>query len=171
MFDHGLHYLEREKHKIRPEYAATLQVLFRNVSLVLWRETSTQHYATPGGYYTESLPNQTECSAADDLERNSTSYHLASVCHMVHDMNWTLVDALAPNFTNSPIDADRHEIVMIPFRQYTLPLHNLHAGYPDCSHYCSSPFLWVPIWRGLRLALDRSVLNGKFQKVANEVIP
>jgi hypothetical protein len=41
----------------------------------------------------------------------------------------------------------------LPFFNLTAQLHYLHPS--ECTHYCSTPYLWMPIWRSLRLAMDR----------------
>ena len=48
---------------------------------------------------------------------------------------------------------DTKELVILPFYNFTAPLYDLHPG--ECTHFCSTPFLWMPIWRSLRLAMDR----------------
>ena len=49
------------------------------------------------------------------------------------------------------------ELVVLPFFNYTSHHYNQHPKEKDgdCTHYCPSPFLYIPLWRSLRLALDR----------------
>ena len=61
------------------------------------------------------------------------------------------------SFLDEPVE--NNELVFLPFREYTLPLHYLHPT--ECSHYCHTPFLWLPIWRNLRIAMDRAI-NKKY---------
>jgi hypothetical protein len=48
------------------------------------------------------------------------------------------------------------ELVILPFRKFTHDLHYAHGT--ECTHYCSSPHLWLPVWRALRLSMDRLFL-------------
>jgi hypothetical protein len=49
----------------------------------------------------------------------------------------------------------KRELVILPQRQFLLPLHDLHSSDgQDCTHFCSSPDLFLPAWRSLRIAMD-----------------
>jgi len=74
--------------------------------------------------------------------------------------NFTWVDASDPNFLHTPLATSGRELVFLPYRDYTKEITYLH--YDECTHYGSNPFLWQPIWRNVRLALQRQAkyLNG-----------
>ena len=46
----------------------------------------------------------------------------------------------------------------IPYRDFTSQFPDIHRK-GECSHFCSTPDLWVPIWRTLRLIVDNYVNN------------
>ena len=50
---------------------------------------------------------------------------------------------------------------ILPFRAYTMQFYDLHLNsmQKDCSHFCSTPSLWLYLWRTLRLALEEAVLR------------
>lgn len=42
-------------------------------------------------------------------------------------------------------------IIPVPFRDITLPLHNMHPSISgghdeDCTHYCYFPQMWQQVW-------------------------
>jgi hypothetical protein len=157
MFDHGLHYLtDAEQHILANESLPYLKLLSERVPLVLWRETSAQHYATHGGHYRFGLPlENASCVPIPPLDV-STSVVTNTMNALLRQLDMTLVNAGEADFFQKAPQAN--ELVFLPFRLYTMPLWNVHAGSPDCTHFCSTPYLWLPIWRTLRIALDRHVL-------------
>jgi hypothetical protein len=60
-----------------------------------------------------------------------------------------------PLFTRPPAPV----VTILPFAEWTRPLHDLHPyddddeGGGDCTHYCSSPFLYMPLWRSIRVGI------------------
>jgi hypothetical protein len=45
------------------------------------------------------------------------------------------------------------ELVVIPYYEYTVGLWGMHPL--ECTHYCSSPVIYLPVWKSLRVAMDR----------------
>lgn len=46
-------------------------------------------------------------------------------------------------------NADYDNIKVLPFRDVTLPLHNMHPSsddFEDCTHYCYFPQMWQGLW-------------------------
>jgi hypothetical protein len=163
VFDHGLHYLPDQFKEMIERTQTMLPALGGGgdgkVKLVAWRETSSQHFNTTHGEYIKHT-NVTNCQPirhAPDIFRSDIMIQAAKLA------NWTVQWANNPAFstTSRPKGGGRgsgsvDELVIIPFRKFTHDLHYMHAG--ECTHYCSSPHLWLPIWRGLRLAMDRLFL-------------
>ena len=65
-----------------------------------------------------------------------------------------------PPQTTSSRSSRRH-VTVLPFADFTKALHGLHpyeeAGGGkggDCTHYCSTPFVYYPLWRSIRMALQ-----------------
>jgi hypothetical protein len=49
------------------------------------------------------------------------------------------------------------ELIVLPFYNFTAEHYDQHPPEveADCTHYCPSPFLYMPLWRSLRFAMDR----------------
>lgn len=158
LFDHGLHYdLRRQKRRMMDDSRAALRVLEKQVPLLVWRETSAQHWHTAGGHYEQGVSlNQSSCAQVQPVDRNRTSPMMLAMKELVDRLNWTMVDTSDSGQMKK--QAHESELNVIPFRQHTIGFHELHPDRKDCTHFCSTPFLWVPVWRGLRLAIDRAVL-------------
>jgi hypothetical protein len=165
IFDHGLHFLKHEKGEFLEDSLPALQLLGEKVPLLIWRETTSQHYDNPGGHFDrEGLDGETSCVNVPLSEQTNQPAAVDWMQELVvQQMNWTMIDASAPNFVSTPRSSGQQELVMIPFRRFTSYLWDLHPGFPDCSHFCSTPFVWVPIWRSLRLAIDRGLWTGQLQ--------
>ena len=67
-----------------------------------------------------------------------------------NNMMMQLPSSSSKNTTKKP-----KELIILPYLNYTSVHHELHGLGNDCTHYCGSPFLYQPIWRSLRLAMDR----------------
>lgn len=160
VFDHGLHYVaKRDMERFKNETMAMLHSLQMNVPLLIWRETSAQHFLATGGHYYGGVTKQPNavCTATKASEISSTSTHLNTMLDALQSLNnpsWSHAFTSDPHFLSSKPDKDK-ELIIIPFRQYTIPMHNLHPSTTDCTHYCHTPYLWLPLWRSLRLSLDR----------------
>jgi hypothetical protein len=51
------------------------------------------------------------------------------------------------------------KVVVAPWFNFTSQHFQMHPFNPvapaqDCTHFCASPFLYSPVWRGLRIAMD-----------------
>jgi hypothetical protein len=103
---------------------------------VIWRETSAQHFpSTPYGMY--------------DLTQKEKITHCKP--HQVAGEDWR-VTQVKEVWKELKIK----DITYIPFYKATLPLYNMHPDAfhsanksVDCTHYCTWPMLWQPIWQGL----------------------
>lgn len=145
------------------------------LKLVAWRQTSAQHYNTTGGHYADEANFTGPCVVHPSEDSNGDGYRLDLMKQAANASNFTFLNVLDPNFFNivpprrnnnynnnnankNPEDDDNNnidELVLLPYRQYTDPLSYFHPN--ECSHYCHDPHLWLPIWRTLRIAMDRTV--------------
>jgi hypothetical protein len=159
VFDHGLHYApSHQSQKFLDESLLLLAGLRRRASLKLlaWRETSAQHWNTTGGYFYPGT------SAGDFMRQPCTpigspeyvkGFRLPLMAQAANDTGFRIRNVLDPTFTTSPLEAD--DLVVLPFRAYSSMAHGLHPERADCTHFCHTPFFWLPLWRTLRLAMDR----------------
>lgn len=124
----------------------------KNVTVLAWRETSAQHFDAPGGHYGLERGTADKCVPIDANNSNGRNFRWPSMQQAAHDAGLIWKNPLDANFGD---DGDnRNELIVLPFRNYTAPLHYLHPG--ECTHYCHTPYLWLPIWQALRIAMDRA---------------
>jgi hypothetical protein len=176
VFDHGLHYpANRAQRNFQHDMSYLLKSArdqSNRVKLLAWRETTAQHFDLPGGYYLRGMtdadrpcvPSNENFTAAayqgkqlspQLLEILSNAYPASdfiSVAQKTANITW--LDVSDPNFLNTPPLQYSKEIVFLPYRDYTKALHHMHDR--ECTHYCANPFIWQPIWRSLRLAMQRT---------------
>jgi hypothetical protein len=124
-------------------------------SLLLFRETTAQHFDTPTGMY-----------GMYDIDHRSMKCTPLEWTHEVGSRDRAVVDAAraAGYDVASPSEAASDKLVILPFHNFTAQLYDSHphdagefnnsTNQQDCTHYCLSPFLWVPLWRTLRIAMD-----------------
>jgi hypothetical protein len=147
VFDHGLHYgqFEDNGELFLTEMTKLINTLFTGknsrLKILAWRETTAQHYDTPGGHYLPDA-NFTYCAPMKPEHRNSADWRRPIIEQIV----------------NSTGIEYPQQLDILPFYKYTSYLHDLHHG-ADCSHFCSTPSLWLPLWRVLRLAIDRALVD------------
>lgn len=162
VFDHGSRYHNRD------EFGTAMVNLLQayrydsarshNLKLLAWRQTSAQHSGLPDGHWTRTT--SFEKSGCTPLLGDEDGYHLDSMRQAALLNNFSFLNAFDPDFSSESAfrsySSHRDELIFLPYRDYTKALHYLHPG--ECTHYCSTPYLWLPIWRSLRLALDREVM-------------
>lgn len=152
IFDHGLHWRPFQQASFQGEMASYLGG-FRdsNLTLLAWRETSAQHVDGFGGHYRTAKEKKSKICQPITSGKEGYRKPLMQQAAMEAGLKWK--NLFDESFVNEP--AERDELVFLPFRNYTVPLHWLHPG--ECTHYCHSPYLWLPLWRNLRIALDRAL--------------
>ena len=65
--------------------------------------------------------------------------------------------------TMPPPSTRSSEVVVLPYYNFTSKHPHMHPHRDgnrddDCAHFCGSPYLYYPLWRSLRFAMDRSFL-------------
>lgn len=104
------------------------------MQLLAWRETSAQHWNESGGHYVS--PSKSICFPMDPEDVEGSD----------------ILGKMMKNVTSSSTGTEEL-LTILPFRAYTSQLLALHTD-GDCRHFCSSPSLWLPLWRAIRIALD-----------------
>lgn len=118
-------------------------------SRVFFRETSAQHFDIAGGTYSHEKHRSTKCTPLEWSNQVGTRDAATKVA--AREAGYDIV---------SPTDSsDESKLVMLPFHNFTAQLHGNHPYDPsraigECTHFCSTPLLWMPLWRTLRIALD-----------------
>ena len=188
------------------------QVQLHNVSVVAHRETSAQHFDSPGGAFelyghSADSNSSVKCVVNNDHIRPHSSLYwrerAVQVASQRAGFHYHVVDDITSSSTirrqrksrrrliatnskssNNISDAviwnvslqslsnitnDEEELQTVRPRLFVLPYHNFthrfHRMHPtnrepdtdklqDCTHFCGSPFMYMPLWRPLRLILD-----------------
>ena len=154
MMGFGLHWNDA------PSLQTDWQAFFRQITaspsvskpLLLHRETTAQHFATPTGSFVRDNPIE-QCRVLP--LHNITSWRDEVIQRVFRNITLTNHADL--------------RLGWIPFFQFSLAQAKLHSsivpnvgrGGPDCTHFCSTPFLWMPLWRGWRIALEGHVASAK----------
>jgi hypothetical protein len=65
-----------------------------------------------------------------------------------------------PNMPTFPSGTGQPELVVLPYVDFMARQSAFHPYQgntrvtQDCTHWCSAPFLYMPLWRSLRLPMD-----------------
>jgi hypothetical protein len=147
IFDHGLHYLENEREKFESEilnFASTMQEYDPTIPL-LWRQTSSQHFNSSGGYFDKSVMDKSKRQCVPHGDKKHIDFHHEAIEKVFQKLR-------NQNFS--------HQTGVIPFREYTSHFVQLRAFQTgDCTHFCHLPSFWLYLWRQLRLELDQIAIN------------
>jgi hypothetical protein len=145
IFDHGLHMGPGTGREFVPYMRRLVPALLNGTKswkLLAWRETSAQHFETKGGHFSWRIP-------------------WGCVPHSKHGVDSQKSNVLRPLMEQilAELNVSSSQLQILPFRDYTSQFHDLHApSVQDCSHFCSTPSFWLPLWRTLRNAMDKVVV-------------
>lgn len=166
IFDHGLHFNPYKGRDFRNDMENMLQAYTlkgktsnetkaqKSLRLLAWRETSAQHWNATGGHYSvRNVRQPYVCVPIANKKKAREGFRLPLLTAAAQSVGMKVLNALDSNFSSQPVNPD--EMIVLPFREYTSELHYLHDS--ECTHYCTTPYLWLPIWRSLRLAMDRAL--------------
>jgi hypothetical protein len=162
-------------------FLETLQPLISegNISLVAFRETSAQHHNNTwigGGEYKGRTSNEcvpTTIQMTDDAtfgwrDRVFTkaAQEIGYRVHLAHPRSSldeikkkraiAKVDTATNTSTTSGTSIHTSDIFILPFANFSFNFHELHKAN-ECTHYCSTPYLWYPIWISLRLSMEVNI--------------
>jgi len=151
VFDHGLHYMPQEVglfRRLMTDVIRTAQ--HSNLKLLLWRENSAQPYNSTGGHY---VGGKTGVGCV-----RPTTEMLAEAGGFRYNATQQVLQQQQPQSSNNN-NSSQPLFRILPFRAYTMQFYDLHLNsmQKDCSHFCSTPSLWLYLWRTLRLALEEAV--------------
>ena len=180
VFDHGLHYTIDQDKVFLSEMTKLMETIYQmkdNTSMldsresvlaagkrpkvVVWKETVSQHYDTAtGDYATASRGGAPDGCVQHPYLRNDSvfppdqlSWYQDYMMRITQEMGLRSINA--DNISSSSMGTG-DALFVLPFTQFTRPLHYLHPGGKDCTHVCYTPLVWMPIWRSLRRVLDNS---------------
>ena len=166
VLNYGLHWaVNASRPRISPEALETgLQSLmegWKNMTfppLLAIRESSVQHFvATDGEYFLRDTDAPPRCGVFN--KTHLFGWRDRMVARIAEEHGLPLVkpsEARNNPSTYNTTDRGPRNLVLLPFREFTSELYFMHAhGGGDCTHFCSSPYLWLPALRSLRIAIER----------------
>lgn len=122
--------------------------------LLAHRETSAQHFDADGGDWGLRLPNASKgCVPMNITGSEAEGWRETYVKEAAEQEGYRVL--WADHTLPLEVNHDKPELIFLPFWNYTSRHYNMHPSH-ECSHYCASPFLYTPLWRSLRLAMDRT---------------
>lgn len=178
----GVHFSWKHRARFRARMQQLWEALYTFAShrftLLAFRETTAQHFDADGGDYhlaaaainsTDGLPNRCVPMQWGSL----AGWREAVVKEEATRAGFRVVGPFDDKPSTAKDDTRPH-VVVLPFFNFTAEHPDLHptipatvnssnltaAGAADCTHYCSTPFLWMPLWRSLRVALERKLQQG-----------
>jgi hypothetical protein len=159
----GLHWKYRNSEWAKAMGQMFQQVLASNssVELLVERETSSQHFDVPGGDYLEFRRSRNATNACTNRLGSATYWREVDLDDPTNKEKFHYERILAG--PSMPSQVHPNEVVACPYHNFTQLFHKMHPSSPqklDCTHYCSSPFIYMTLWRSLRLAMDRRFQNG-----------
>lgn len=171
VFNFGLHYTLEMRDTFDEKMGRFFDILRHynhgNFTLLAYRESTAQHFDSPDGdYYYQRNPNTTQCLPIRGGP--NVGWREPIVKERATNAGFRVIRIDGPSIMALPREHPQNimtpappEMVVLPFFNFTVPHHDLHPieagrnGEPDCTHFCSTPYLWLPVWRSLRLALER----------------
>jgi hypothetical protein len=137
----GVWYNSRERFRDEvPKFLTWLNQLGKNSrNLVFYRETSAQHWNFSEVGYFES-----EWQVREEAATNGSC---TPIYDSSPDYDWRNKD-----IASLKENLELEHISIIPFRDVTLPLFNMHPSGEngqDCTHFCYFPQMWMSIWNHL----------------------
>jgi hypothetical protein len=121
--------------------------------LLVYRETSAQHFDADGGDWgLRTNTSVTTCVAIRDYQSPAAAWREAKVAKAAKAQGYKLLSAF--DLPTAITSDEQPELVVLPWWNFTAQHFEMHPP-EECSHYCSSPFLYLPLWKGLRNAMDR----------------
>jgi hypothetical protein len=161
-FNFGLHW-QHTNRKVYQSLMFTAMVALkqhavRDISLFAYRETTAQHFDTPLGEWPAiSKPSHNFTPLTETKRRDPLfGWRKRDILDAVNKSGFTFVPVDPSGKIPMPpllLHSDKDEIAMLPFTEFTSDFHDLHPN--ECTHYCSTPHLWIPLWRSLRLSMER----------------
>lgn len=175
----GLHHNTPQYYTSAMKYLInfSLEIMRNKSAIVMFRETSAQHFNTRTGIYTEAGTFLPRLYADQDGMRKIFKGELNSTVNEVHQLyksDWFYPKC--KSFANKEIYDEqnwRNEIAakileevdpghrlmpIIPFYRLSAARFDLHPTDLDCTHFCHGPMFWAPViqhmYNLLRLRLE-----------------
>jgi hypothetical protein len=124
-----------------------------NFTLLMHRETTAQHFDALAGDFSLRSANASSRCVPVEYDANVSAWRERMVEQATKKAlnKYVRIEPPLPPISRNK---KRPELLVIPYYNFTALHHHMHPS-TECSHYCSSPFIYYPLWRSLRLAMDR----------------
>jgi hypothetical protein len=166
IFNFGVHWMHNtaQIELYRQQMTDVLQE-FQNHSFAYLasRETAAQHFPTLGGEYERGKKHNEDCVASIDTGDELYGWRERMLNEVATNLTYqVMVSDASLRMVNRNSGDNSNTLFVIPFLEFTRNLGHLHQirlqdsakSFLDCTHYCHSPFQWMPIWRSIRLGLE-----------------
>mmetsp|Transcript_6299 Transcript_6299/g.7982 ORF Transcript_6299/g.7982 Transcript_6299/m.7982 type:complete len:289 (-) Transcript_6299:532-1398(-) len=160
MINYGVHFLGNVAEQM-DEFEQSLELLLKafhdSGSLLMYRETSAQHYDMDGGEWNSRLSKQQQDGTLKCVPINGTSDIIKWRTKMFRNVANRTGTSIVHSFQSQEglTNANSsYEVAFLPFFDWTAKLITLKSGV-DCTHFCYTPHIYSSIWRHIRIALDR----------------
>ena len=160
MINYGVHFLplKKEVDEFRQSLESLLKVFNDSESLLMYRETSAQHFDTNGGEWEVNLISAENEGSLKCVSIKETSDRIKWRTKIFKDVvanstGFSITDSFQSE--EEAREGDGHkEVAFLPYFDWTSKLLSLKDGV-DCTHFCYTPHLYSSMWRHMRIALDR----------------
>jgi hypothetical protein len=130
------------------------------LSFLVHRETSAQHFDSVGGEFHPRTGRRTKTCWPMTHNDTPVGWMERAIQRAAKGSGHSLV--MTGSNMPPPLDGSHNltEVVVLPYFNFTSWHHDMHpsanrGGFHDCTHYCSSPYVYYPLWRSLRFAIER----------------
>ena len=155
MIDYGAHYLPGRK-KWRNEFKQSIQSLLKvfdnSECLLMYRETAAQHFDSNGGEYEQWMHEDWKNITCRPIRGTIMKWRTKIFESAAGEGGYSIVDSFQP--MQAGAQDKKKEVAFLPFFDYSSKMLSLRDG-TDCTHFCYTPHLWYPIWRHMRIAIDK----------------
>ena len=160
VINYGLHFLpvKEEVDEFRQSLESLLKAFKDSESLLMYRESSAQHFDTDGGEWMPNLTPATEDGSLKCVPIKETSDQIKWRTKIFKDVvansnGFSITDSFQSEEEARGGDGHK-EVAFLPYFDWTSKLLSLKNGV-DCTHFCYTPHIYSSMWRHMRIALDR----------------
>lgn len=149
MINYGVHYLADDKtaNEFEQSLESLLKVFDNSECLLMYRETSAQHFDNDGGEWSDRFNGNDGDNIVCTPITGTVKWRTRMFKEVAKNSGYSVVDS----FHQPKV---KKEVVFLPFFDWSSKLISLKDGQ-DCTHFCYTPHMWYPMWRHVRIALDR----------------
>ena len=186
ILNQGLHYnqetvLMKSEFTEYFKYFLNLTATYGDNQLIIFRETTAQHFSTGDGTFPSShrgTPKHTYLSTPDTLKNTADNvFHTTGFAQRISNqiqiideeptdfdicrpLNHTQI--LAQGWRNSVAlnilrEIDPENLIKVAkFYEISAARYDAHFDSMDCTHWCNNPMFWLPMWNNINLILKKT---------------